>query len=149
MFYEISMVFFLILVRFFIITFLFWKILLTFCLCNFLMFRRWNKHCDVHFRHKRASHFRSKNGSTKEELDCKVFICRQSRHFSFVFIMKKVLFLTLYLDLACEQFFSHQGKGINRKKESSKEEILNITLNISWMYWLRKVVDSKESQFSL
>ena len=42
--------------------------------------------------------------SVKEEMEGKLFISRQSRHISFVNIMIKVLFPTLYLYLACKQF---------------------------------------------
>ena len=44
-----------------------------------------------------------KTRSVKEEMDGKLFISRQSRHISFVVIMIKVLFPTLYLYLACKQ----------------------------------------------
>ena len=42
--------------------------------------------------------------SVKEEVDGEVFISPQSRHISFVFMMIKVLFPTLYIHLACKQF---------------------------------------------
>ena len=45
-----------------------------------------------------------KTRSVKEEMDGKMFVSRQSRHASFVMIMIKVLFPTLYLYLACKQF---------------------------------------------
>ena len=44
-----------------------------------------------------------KTRSVKEEMKVKLFISRQSRHISFVIIMIKVLFPTLYLYLACKQ----------------------------------------------
>ena len=44
-----------------------------------------------------------KTRSVKEEMEGKLFISRQSRHISFVIIMLKVLFPTLYLYLACKQ----------------------------------------------
>ena len=44
-----------------------------------------------------------KTRSVREERDGKVFISRQSRHKSFVFIMIKVPFPPLYLYLACKQ----------------------------------------------
>ena len=44
-----------------------------------------------------------KTRSVKEEMEGKLFIYRQSRHISFVTIMNKVLFPTLYLYLACKQ----------------------------------------------
>ena len=44
-----------------------------------------------------------KTRSVKEEMEGKLFISRQSRHISFVIIMIKVLFPTLYFYLACKQ----------------------------------------------
>ena len=44
-----------------------------------------------------------KTRSVKEEMEGKLFISRQSWHISFVNIMIKVLFPTLYLYLACKQ----------------------------------------------
>ena len=44
-----------------------------------------------------------KTRSVKKEMEGKLFISRQSRHISFVIIMIKVLFPTLYLYLACKQ----------------------------------------------
>ena len=44
-----------------------------------------------------------KTRSVKEEMEGELFISRQSRHISFVIIMIKVLFPTLYLYLACKQ----------------------------------------------
>ena len=44
-----------------------------------------------------------KTRSVKEEMEGELFISRQSRHLSFVIIMIKVLFPTLYLYLACKQ----------------------------------------------
>ena len=44
-----------------------------------------------------------KTRSVKEDMEGKLFISRQSRHISFVIIMIKVLFPTLYLYLACKQ----------------------------------------------
>ena len=44
-----------------------------------------------------------KTRSVKEEMEGKLFISRQSRHISFVIIMIKLLFPTLYLYLACKQ----------------------------------------------
>ena len=41
--------------------------------------------------------------SVKEEMEGKLFISRQSPHISFVNIMVKVIFPTLYLYLACKQ----------------------------------------------
>ena len=51
-----------------------------------------------------------KTRSVKEDVDGLVFISRQSRHVSFVIILNKVLFRTLYLDLGCKQFCFPQRK---------------------------------------
>ena len=67
-----------------------------------------------------------KTRSVKEEMEGNVFMSRQSRHIFFVIIMIKVLIPTLYLDLACKQLCIKermkyvQGKGINRRNESTK-----------------------------
>ena len=45
-----------------------------------------------------------KTWSVKEEMEEKLLISRQSLHISFVIIMIKVLFSTLYVYLACKQF---------------------------------------------
>ena len=58
-----------------------------------------------------------KTRSVKEEVKGRVFISRQSRHFSFVIIMNKVLFPTLYF---VNNFVSRQGKGIYSRNESIK-----------------------------
>ena len=52
-----------------------------------------------------------KTRSVKEEMEGKLFISRQSRHISFVIIMIKVLFPTLYLYLACKQLCFPPRKG--------------------------------------
>ena len=44
-----------------------------------------------------------KTRSVKEEMDGMVFISRQSWHISSVILMIKVLFPSLYPDLACKQ----------------------------------------------
>ena len=59
--------------------------------------------------------------SVEEEMEGKLFISRQSRHISFVIIMIKVLFPTLYLFWHVNNYASRQGKGINRRNESTKE----------------------------
>ena len=41
--------------------------------------------------------------SVKEEMEGNLFISHHSRHISFVINMSKVLFITLYLYLACKQ----------------------------------------------
>ena len=46
-----------------------------------------------------------KTRSVKEGMDEKLFTSRQSQHISFVINMIKVLFPTLYLHLACKQFY--------------------------------------------
>ena len=61
-----------------------------------------------------------KTRSIKEEMDGKVFISRQSRHFSFVFIMIKVLIPTFTLTWRVNNFVSLQGKGVNRSNESTR-----------------------------
>ena len=44
--------------------------------------------------------------------------------FDFDVIMYKVLFPILYLDLACKQLCFPTGKGINRRNESTKTQVL-------------------------
>ena len=85
--------------------------------------------------------------SVKEEMEGKVFISRQSRHISFVFIMIEILSLLCTFTWRVNNFVSRQGKGINRRNESTKGRDFKITLIISWLYWLRLVVYSKESHF--
>ena len=60
-------------------------------------------------------------------MDGKVFICRQSRHFSFVGIMIKVLFPICTWTWRVNKYVSHQGRGINRNSEST---IIGKRLNI-------------------
>ena len=57
-----------------------------------------------------------KTRSIKEEMDGKVFISRQSRHLSFVFIMIEVLFPTLFLDLAYKQLSFPPRKRYKEEK---------------------------------
>ena len=52
-----------------------------------------------------------KTRSVKEEMEGKLFISRQSRHVSFVFVMIKVLFPILCLYLACKQLCFPPRKG--------------------------------------
>ena len=54
-----------------------------------------------------------KTPSVKEEMEGKSFISRQSRHISFVIIMIKVLFPTLYIYLACKQLCFPPRKRYN------------------------------------
>ena len=87
-------------------TFLLWKIFLTICLCYYLLRRRGNNHFAIHFRLIRPVNFPSKDGKDavcEGRNGVQLFISRQSRHISFVIIMNKVLFPTLYLYLACKQ----------------------------------------------
>ena len=65
----------------------------------------------------------------REEMDKIVFIFRQSRHISLYSYYNQYFFLFV-LDLACKQFFSHQGKGKNRRNERT---ILNIIVVFVWI----------------
>ena len=60
-----------------------------------------------------------KTRSTKEEMDGDVFISRQSRHFSFIDKMIKVLFPICTLNWRVSNYVSHQGKDMNNKIEST------------------------------
>ena len=60
-----------------------------------------------------------KTRTIKEELDGEVFIYRQSRHFSFIDVMIRVLFPICVLKWRVNTYISRQGKGINRKNESN------------------------------
>ena len=51
-----------------------------------------------------------KRRSRKEEMEENVLIFRQNEHTSFVNNIFKILFSTLYLDLACKQFCLPPGK---------------------------------------
>ena len=55
----------------------------------------------------------------KEEMDKQVFISRQSRHFSFIDNMIKVLFPICNLNWRVNIYVFRQGKGINRRNEST------------------------------
>ena len=81
---------------------------------------------DPYFFHRKME----KTRFVKEEMEGKLF--------------NKVLFPTLYLYLACKHFYFPPRKRYNWRNESTKAEIHNITLIISWLYWLRLVVYSKE-----
>ena len=59
-----------------------------------------------------------KTRSVQEEMDGEVFISRQSRHFSFINNMVKVLFPICTLIWRVNKYDSRQGKGINRRNES-------------------------------
>ena len=61
--------------------------------------------------------------SMKEEMDWKVFISRQSRHFSFLYNLIKVVFLFCTLNWRVNNYASRQRKSINRRNENT---IINI-----------------------
>ena len=65
-----------------------------------------------------------KTRSMKEEMDEKLFSSRQSRHFSFVNNMIKVLLPFCTLSWRENNYVSGQGKGINRRHESTFNIIL-------------------------
>ena len=60
-----------------------------------------------------------KTRSMKEEMDGEVFISHQSWHFSFLDNMIKVLFPIRTLNWRVNNYVSCQGKGINRRNEST------------------------------
>ena len=72
-----------------------------------------------------------KTRSVKEEMEGNVFISRQSRHIFFVINMIKYFSLLCTFTWRVNNYVSRQGKGINRRNESTKGAILNITLIIS------------------
>ena len=53
-----------------------------------------------------------------------LFISRESRHFILSCYTLESTFPYLYLDLACKQLCFPPGKGVNRRKESTKGELL-------------------------
>ena len=53
--------------------------------------------------------------SMNEEMDGKVFISRQGRHFAFVNIMVEILFPICTLTWRVNIYVCRQGKGINRR----------------------------------
>ena len=53
----------------------------------------------------------------KEQMNGKVFISCQSRHFSSVFNMIKVLFHIFTSNWSVSNYVSRQGKGMNKKNE--------------------------------
>ena len=57
-----------------------------------------------------------KTQSVKDEMEGKLFISRQSRHISFVIIMIRVLFPSLYLYLACKQLCFPPRKTYKKEK---------------------------------
>ena len=60
-----------------------------------------------------------KTRSLKEEMDGEVLFSRQSRHFSFTDKMVKVLFSISTLSWRVNNYVSRQGKGSNRRNEST------------------------------
>ena len=64
-----------------------------------------------------------KTRSVKEKLDGEVFISHQSRDFPFIDNLTKVLFPFCALIWRVNSYGSRQGKGINRRNDST---IINI-----------------------
>ena len=60
-----------------------------------------------------------KTRSMKEEMDGKVFISRQSWHFSFIDNINKVIFPICTLNWRVNIYVSRQGKSINKRNEST------------------------------
>ena len=60
----------------------------------------------------------------KEEMDWKVVISRQSRHFSLWLCFSKKTFPYLYLDWRANNYLSRHGRGINRRNEVTKNTIV-------------------------
>ena len=60
-----------------------------------------------------------KRRSVKEEMNGNVFISRQSRSFSFIDNMIKVLSPICTLNWHVNNYVSRQGKGINKRNESN------------------------------
>ena len=60
-----------------------------------------------------------KTRSMKEEVDGEVFVLRRSRHFSFIDKMIKVRFRICTLNWRLINYVSRQGKGLNRRNEST------------------------------
>ena len=116
-------------------------------LMSSLLCRHRNRDFDIQFQLIRPVYFRrkmEKTRSAKKEMDGLVFISRQSWHISLVIIKIKVLFPTLYLYLACKQLCLSPTKRHKQRNEHNRKEIRNITLIISWLYWLRLLVYSEE-----
>ena len=70
--------------------------------------------------------------SVKEEMNGKMFISRQSRHISFVIIIIKVLFPSLYLSLACKQFCLPPRKMYiwEKLKYSGRRSLISLWLQV-------------------
>ena len=62
-----------------------------------------------------------RTGSIIEEMDGEVLFSRQSRHFSFIDKMIKVLLPICTLDWRVNNYVSRQGKGMNRGNESTNK----------------------------
>ena len=60
-----------------------------------------------------------KTRSMKEEMDGEVFISSQSWHFPFIDNMNKVFFPICTLIWRVNNYVSRQGKGLNRRNEST------------------------------
>ena len=70
-----------------------------------------------------------KTRSMKEEMDGKVFNSCQSRHFSILDSMNKVVFPICILKWRVSNDVSRQGKGINRRNESTIKIIQIVTFS--------------------
>ena len=64
-----------------------------------------------------------KTRSVREEMNGEVFISRQSRRFSFVDNMIKVLFSVRTSNWRVNNYVSRQGKRLNRRNESTNKII--------------------------
>ena len=72
-----------------------------------------------------------KTRSMRDEMDGNVFIFRQSRHFSSVKIMIKVLFLTFTLAWLANNYIFCQGSEINWKIENTITNLLMLLLFVA------------------
>ena len=117
-FNDYFLVFYLILVHFSILSFYgksFWSFVYVIIYCvgaglsTLIFISDW---LDPYIFRRKMEKTRSK----KEEMEGNLFIFHQSRHISFVIIMIKVLFPTLYLHLACKQFCFQPGKKYKKEK---------------------------------
>ena len=117
-FYDYFSVFYLILVHFSLLSSYgksFWSFVYVFIYCvgegksTLISISDWSD--SYIFRQKME-----KTWSVKEETEGKLFISRQSWHISFVINVIKILFPTLYLYLACEQFCFPPRKRYKKEK---------------------------------
>ena len=67
-------------------------------------------------------------------MDGKVFISRQSRHFSFVNIVIEVLFPICTLTWRVNSYASRQGESINRGSENTLEIVLLVVALNNTLY---------------